>query len=136
VKPDDEGAVTGFVAVIAVALVLVAGMVLDGGQLVTTGVEARRLAASAARAGAQEIDVDVLRSTGTARLSPIAARRAALDYLAAADTTGTVDVHGGRVTVTVVLEHQMRILPLGTRAISATRAADAVAAIRDPGDLP
>ena len=135
-KPDEEGAVTGFVAVIAVALVLVAGMVLDGGQLVTSGVEARRLAASAARAGAQEVDVDVLRYTGTARLSPVAARRAALDYLAAADTAGTVDVHGGRVTVSITIEHQMRILPLGTRAVRATRSADAVAAVRDPGDLP
>lgn len=132
----EDGAVTGFVAVLAVALVLVAGMVLDGGQLVTSGVEARRLAASAARAGAQEVDVDTLRSTGSARLSQAAARRAAEDFLAAADQTGTVDVRGTRVTVTVTVTHRMRILPLPARNVHATRSADAVVGIRNPGDAP
>lgn len=132
----EDGAVTGFVAVLAVALVLVAGMVLDGGQLVTSGVEARRLAASAARAGAQEVDVDTLRSTGSARLSQAAARRAAEDFLAAADQTGTVDVRGTRVTVTVTVTHRMQILPLPARDVQATRSADAVVGIRNPGDAP
>jgi len=51
----DRGSMTAFVAVAAVALVMVAGMAYDGGQVVSATAQARSDAAKAARAGAQEV---------------------------------------------------------------------------------
>lgn len=67
-RRDEQGSVAAFVAVIAVALVMVAGMAYDGGQIVAAQATARDLAAGAARAGAQEVDMDRLRGTGDAVL--------------------------------------------------------------------
>ena len=50
-------AFSAFVAVVAVGLVMVAGMAYDGGHIVAAQATARGLAASAARAGAQEVDL-------------------------------------------------------------------------------
>lgn len=60
---DQRGSITAFVAVVATALVLVAGMAYDGGQVITAHNTARNDAARAARAGAQQIDLDHLRLT-------------------------------------------------------------------------
>lgn len=135
-KSDDAGSVTAFVAVIAASLVLVAGMVIDGGGVVSAGTDARRLASSAARAGAQEVDVERLRVTGQPALAPGRAADAARDFLAAAGATGTVEVAGATVTVTVAVEHHMRVLPLPARHVRATRTARATPGITSPGDLP
>lgn len=135
-KRDNAGSVTAFVAVIATALVLVAGMVIDGGQVVSAGIDARRLASSAARAGAQEVDVDHLRATGRPALASARGADAARDFLASAGADGTVEVAGAAVTVTVVVEHRMRLLPLPARQVTATRTARATPGITSPGDLP
>ena len=135
-RRDDNGSVTAFVAVIATALVLVAGMVIDGGGVVSAGVDARRVAFSAARAGAQEIDIDHLRATGQPALVPDRAERSAREFLEAAGADGTVAVSGATVTVTVVVEHHMRLLPLPARQVAATRTARATPGITSPGDLP
>ena len=50
-------ALSAFVAVVAVGLVMVAGMAYDGGHIVAAQATARGLAASAARAGAQEVNL-------------------------------------------------------------------------------
>lgn len=67
---DDRGSITAFVAVVATALVLVAGMAYDGGQVIAAHNAARNDAEQAARAGAQQIDLDHLRATGNPRLDP------------------------------------------------------------------
>lgn len=60
---DERGSITGFVAVIATALVMVAGMAYDGGQVIHAHNAARNDAEQAARAGAQQIDITHLRQT-------------------------------------------------------------------------
>lgn len=122
----DEGSVTAFVAVVAVALVMVAGMAYDGGQVLAAHASARSDAAKAARAGAQEIDLEVLRATGEVALNPAAAEASALAYLEDAGAIGTANVEGNAVTVTVTLVQPMRILPLPDRTVSATEEASAV----------
>ena len=57
-RPGEEGMVAAFAAVVAVSLVMVAGMVLDGGRVVAAQATARDLASAAARAGAQELDLE------------------------------------------------------------------------------
>lgn len=71
---DERGSMTGFVAIVAaIALVMVAGMAYDGGQVIKAHGAARNYAHQAARAGAQEIDLGHLRLTGEPRLDPSAA---------------------------------------------------------------
>lgn len=122
----EAGSVSAFVAVVAVALVMVAGMAYDGGQIVAAQATARDLAAGAARAGAQEIDLDRLRSTGEAALDPDRAARAAEAFLAEAGSSGTAVVEGASVTVTVRVLQPMRILPVPDRTVTATDTATAV----------
>jgi len=122
----EGGSVSAFVAVVAVGLVMVAGMAYDGGQIVAAQASARDLSASAARAGAQEVDLDRLRSTGEATLDPERATAAAQAFLAQAGFTGTMSVSGSSITVTVSVRQPMRILPVPDRTVTATDTATAL----------
>ena len=122
----EGGSVSAFVAVVAVGLVMVAGMAYDGGQIVAAQATARDLAGSAARAGAQEVDLDRLRSTGDATLDPDRATAAAHAFLAQAGFTGTMRVSGPSITVTVSVRQPMRILPVPDRTVTATDTATAL----------
>lgn len=122
----EVGSVSAFVAVVAVALVMVAGMAYDGGQIVAAQATARDLAAGAARAGAQEIDLDRLRSSGEAALDRDRAIGAVEAFLAEAGSSGTAVVEGASVTVTVRVLQPIRILPVPDRTVTATDTATAV----------
>ncbi len=73
----ERGAVTVFVTIITVALLAVGGLVADGGRILTARREATNVAESAARAGAQAIDLTALRTTDRLVLDPPAAISAA-----------------------------------------------------------
>jgi Flp pilus assembly protein TadG len=121
VRRDESGQVTAFVVVFFVALVALAGLVIDGGEALAAKRRAIDEAASAARAGAQAVNVDVYRSTGSLSLDPVAARDAALAYLARTGDTGTVSVVGDTVTVTVRVSHDLTLLPVvGLRRLTLT----------------
>jgi len=122
----EAGSVSAFVAVVAIGLVMVAGMAYDGGQVVAAQATARDLAASAARAGAQEVDLNSLRSSGEAMLDPDRAVGAAQAFLVQAGFTGTMRVNGSSITVSVTVHQPMRILPLPDRAVTATDTATAL----------
>jgi Flp pilus assembly protein TadG len=122
---SERGSMTGFVAVIATALVMVAGMAYDGGAILNTHATARRAAAEAARAGAQQVDIDHLRATGELRLDPVAAEDAAEAFLDAAGIDGTAVVEGTEITVTATIRHELRILPGADRTITAVQSATA-----------
>lgn len=128
---DERGSVSAFVAVIAVGLVMVAGLVYDGGQVLAAQATARDRAANAARAGAQEIDLDALRADGIAVLDPDRATAAAREYLAATGTDGDVEVVGADITVTVRLTASMRILPVPDRTVEATDRATATTGVTE-----
>ena len=123
---DERGSITAFVAVIATALVLVAGMAYDGGQVIAAHNAARNDAERAARAGAQQIDLDHLRTTNEPRLDTTAAVAAAVDYLERAGARGTASVSGASITVTVTHVQPMHILPGADRTIVVTETATAV----------
>lgn len=130
---DERGSASGFVAVVALALVMVAGMAYDGGQIVRAQSEARDLAANAARAGAQELDVASVRSTGRATLDPARATAAAERYLVDAGHAGigSVEVSADTVTVRVGLRQEMRILPVADRTVVAVDTATAVPGLEE-----
>lgn len=123
---DETGSITAFVAVVAIALVMVAGMAYDGGQVISAHNAARNDAEQAARAGAQQIDLTHLRKTNEPRLDTAKAESAALDYLAQSGATGTVAVADASVTVTVTRVQPLRILPGSDRTITVTETATAV----------
>lgn len=125
-RPDPErGSVTAFVAVVATALVMVAGMAYDGGQILAAQAHARSDAAKAARAGAQELDLTLLRATGRTALDPTRAQTAAQAYLDQIGAIGTVSVDGPSVTVNVIRTQPLLILPGADRTITATQTATA-----------
>ena len=109
-RNEEDGVVTAFVVVIALALMLFAGLVYDGGMALRAKVEAVDEAGAATHAGAQQLDLTALRSTGTVTLDPSAADGAAQSYLATIGRTGTVAVNGDEVTVTVSFQQPTALL--------------------------
>src|SRR5580658_10523977 len=84
----NSGMVTAFVVIFTVALIVMAGLVLDGGLALAAKVQAIDDAQAAARAGAQAIDLPTY------------------------GHTGTVAVNGEQVTVTVTISQPTQILSL------------------------
>ena len=124
----DEGIVTAFVVLFMLALLAMAGLVLDGGLALAAKIQAIDDAQAAARAGAQAIDVPLYRSTGQVTLDPTEAARGAERYLAQSGRTGTVAVDGDRVTVTVRVTQPTQILSVvGIGAISVSGTGSATA---------
>ena len=121
-----------FVAVLAVALVAVTGLAYDGGQIIRATAEARDLAGSAARAGAQQLaPADV--HAGRAWLAGSAAHGAADAYLAATGTAGEVSVTDTDVRVTVTVTQPMRILPMPARQITVTAVSSTTSDVLETG---
>ena len=120
--------VTAFVVVIVMALVLVAGLVLDGGLALAAKVQAIDDAQAAARAGAQAIDLPTYRATGQITLDAANATTDAEQSLTTAGQSGTVNVAGDVVTVTVTVTQHTQILDLiGVNALHETATGSATA---------
>ena len=125
---DEAGMVTAFVVVFTLALVVMAGLVLDGGLALSAKVQAIDDAQAAARAGAQAIDIPLYRSTGQITLDSAQATTDAERYLAQSGHTGTVTVDGEQVAVTVTISQPTQILSLagiGHLTVSGTGTATA-----------
>jgi uncharacterized membrane protein len=123
---SEHGAISVFVVVVTVAVVAVAGLVLDGGRLLAARREAQDIAANAARAGAQALDEEQLRA-GRTVIDPPAGATAVARYLSQTPATGTSSVSGETVTVRVRMPVRM-LLPFtgGRRTVTATQRARAV----------
>jgi Flp pilus assembly protein TadG len=156
-RVDDGGRVTAFFVVLSTAVMLFAGLVLDGGLALAAKVRAIGAAQEAARAGAQAIDLGAYRTDGTLRLDPDRAAALARAYLADAvisrsDPTGTalsgltveVVVVGDTVTVTVGVSEPTQLLGLvgissirvsGTGSAHPDRGPDAAAPIDDDAEV-
>ncbi len=130
---DDRGVTTAFVAIIALSLLFVTGLVADGGRYIATYRQAGDLAANAARAAAQGVELQAL-GGGTVTLDPTAAQARASDYLTAAGHpgTGTTSVTGDQVTVTVTLTADGLILPTGPKTFTASATATSTRGVDQP----
>lgn len=96
----EEGSLSVFVTVLAVALFAMVGLVVDAGRMIAARAMAMDGAEQAARAGAAQLSVDALRE-GQVSINPLSALRAANTYLADAGESGTVSVTGNAVTVRI-----------------------------------
>jgi Flp pilus assembly protein TadG len=132
---DDAGRVTAFATVIAIALFAVAGLVLDAGLALSAKVQALDIAQAAARAGAQQLDLNLYRISSQAQLDPQRAASAANAWLSAARADGDATATTTAVTVTVRRTTDTQLLHLvGVRQlhVSASATATAVQDITGP----
>lgn len=109
---DESGQVTAFVLVMFVGLLALTGLGLDGGLALASAVRADGHAESAARAGAQALDMGAYRAHNEVRLDPARARALAQQYLRGVAATGAVTVTGDTVTVTITGTYRTQLLSL------------------------
>ena len=125
----DRGSITAYLLIMTVALVVLAGLVLDGGAALTAHGTAADTAQQAARAGADALDEQSLRASAPAGLTtnPAAAREAAAAVLAAADVTGDITITATAVTVTARATTPTAILAIvGIDQVGGTATATAI----------
>jgi Flp pilus assembly protein TadG len=122
----DAGNASIILVLITPAIFGVAGLVVDGGRALNARQHAANQAEQAARAGADAVDVDAIRTGNGLAIDPLAARSAADRYLAAAGATGTVSLGPQSVTVTVRASTQTAFFAvIGVKHISVTGTATA-----------
>lgn len=132
--PGERGAISAFLVVLATTLVLVAGLVLDGGRTIAARRDVQDAAQNAARAGAQAISLSAVRA-GTPTLDAAAAARAAEAFLARTGHGGSARVTGDTVEVTVTDTVPMLLLSLagvGSRTVTAVDSARIVRGVSEP----
>ncbi|MFJ5779254.1 pilus assembly protein TadG-related protein [Streptomyces sp. NPDC093094] len=124
----DRGSMSLFLAISALAVLMVMGLLVDGGGALNASNRATSLAQEAARTASQQLDPAQAIQGTAITIDPDAARAAALDYLAAADVQGDVTVTDGgqRLTVTVRDTYSTRfasLLGVGTIHVDGTATA-------------
>lgn len=133
---DERGQATAMWAILSLALLVLGGLVYDGGQILTARREANNLARQAARAGAQQLDENSIRA-GIPTLDVAAAEAAARDYLARREVTpDAVQVDGSTVTVTVSLTQPTPLLTLvgiDDRTVTSTASARSARGVTGEG---
>ena len=128
----EAGQITAFVAVFAVALFALAGLVIDGGLALSAHRAAIDEAEQAARAGADALSASALRA-GRVGVDPAAAVAAAEASMAAAGHPGRAWVAGNTVTAQVTSYRQptvlLGIVGFGAFSVSGTASATPVAGV-------
>lgn len=129
---------TAFTVVFTVALLAVAGLVADGGQIIAAHRRAFSEAEAAARAGAQAVDLDSLRREGLVALDPVEAERRAVEHAANRGLVAEAAVRGDVVQVEVRFEQGLSVLgAFGVRPVEVvgTGQATAVRGVSTGGDV-
>jgi hypothetical protein len=136
---DERGSVTIFVAVAAVGLLALAGLVVDGGGKVRALQRADRVAAEAARAAGQAVDRSAVLAGSAVRVDRRTALVAAEASLRAAGADGSARItdDGRAVAVTVRGSEPTVLLGLiGITQFDVTGRAEAVLVDLEGGTQP
>jgi Flp pilus assembly protein TadG len=124
-------------AVLMVALLALAGLVIDGGRKLNEAENAYAIAQEAARAGAGQVDTSVAYGSGVFRVDQARAITAAQDYLASAGYQGSVTADGTdaiRVSVTVTQQTAvLSLIGIDTMSSTGTAVASLVTGVTGPG---
>lgn len=99
----EAGSVTVFLAITMVGLLILVGLVADGGAKLRATQRADAVAAEAARAAGQSIDIPYAVATARTRVDRQGAANAANAYLATAGETGTVTIAPDGTTLTITV---------------------------------
>jgi Flp pilus assembly protein TadG len=132
---DERGTATVFVIGMAVVLLACAGLVIDGGKALNARMALADNVEQAARLGANQIDLDALRSGGQLRIEPAEAQSQAGSFLGRLGYSGiTVTANercisvGARDTVPTAM---LQLIGIGSYDISATATARASTSVDD-----
>ncbi|MET7919840.1 pilus assembly protein TadG-related protein [Streptomyces avermitilis] len=124
----DDGSMSLFFAVTTVGLLMVMGLLVDGGGALNASNRAESLAQETARTAGQQLDPAQAIEGTAITIDPDAAQGAAQDYLAAAGVQGDVQISDGGHTMTVTVHdtyHTYFAQLLGKGTISVTGSATA-----------
>ena len=111
----ESGAATVFVVTFAVVLLVMAGLVVDGGLAINARQRVADDVEQAARAGSQNLDLVTLRTSGLVVIEPGEAKQAAENFLAKRGyPVGNVQVQadGQQVLVRAEIQQQTALLSL------------------------
>ena len=116
---DERGAASSFVMLLSVALLVGAGLVLDGGYALAARRQLSTQAEQAARIGADALNEASLRDGGAPRVDPSRARTVANRYLASVNAPpASISINGDTVTVSLNDKHDTVFLSLiGIRSV-------------------
>jgi Flp pilus assembly protein TadG len=133
----DTGSLTLLLAFLMVALLALAGLVIDGGRKLNQSANAYAIAQEAARAGAGMVDRSAAYRSGTFGVNGAQALAAARAYLASAGYNGSVSSDGAqqiRVTVTVRGRTLMlSLIGIDTMTSTGSAVASLVTGVTGPG---
>lgn len=105
----SRGSISAFVVCLTMSLLVLAGLVFDGGRVVARYAQLSDTAENAARIGAQQV---VGIRAGEPRLNESAARRRIADFLNQNNVAGRVTVRDGGAIVEIRDTVEMRLLSL------------------------
>ncbi|MFC1419563.1 pilus assembly protein TadG-related protein [Streptacidiphilus cavernicola] len=111
-RDAEAGTLSIFVAICATMMLMLTGLVMDGGGRLRAIERADALAQEAARAGGQQIDQAALLRGQGLKLDPAAAEAAANAYLDRNHITGTPVATTTMVTVTVDTTYRTSLLSI------------------------
>ena len=124
----ERGAVALLMPILAVALLSMAGLVIDGGAALSARGRAADVAQQAARAGADALSPTSLRRSDPDALvvNPAAAKAAAEQILSVGGVDGEVSVSAGSVTVTATVTRPTALLSaVGVNTVTGRATANA-----------
>jgi Flp pilus assembly protein TadG len=132
----DSGSLTMMLVLLVVAMLAVAGLVIDGGRKLNATQEAAAIAQEAARAGAEQVNTSAAYGSGTYKVDVPRALAAAHAYLADAGYSGAVSASGDKIRVTVrVIVRTVVLSLIGIESFRSTGTAVAslVTGVTGPG---
>jgi Flp pilus assembly protein TadG len=133
----ERGTITLMLLVMFVALLALAGIVIDGGAKLDQAENANAIAQEAARAGAGLVNQSKALATGSFTIDQAQALAAAQQYLARAGYQGTAVPDGPdaiRVTVTVIAPtHVLSIIGIDSMRSTGSATASLVTRVTGPG---
>lgn len=100
------------VAILTLALLLVIGLVVDGGRKLNAVSQAHDIAAQAAHAAAQQVDTTTLQAGGGLGIDTTRATQAANDVLTGAGVSGSVTIQDDAIRVTATASRATTLLGL------------------------
>jgi Flp pilus assembly protein TadG len=124
----DRGSVSLLFVVLAVGLLAMAGLVVDGGGKARAAAQADDVAQAAARAGVQALSPVAVLDGVSPAANPALAASAARAYLDAAGVSGTVSIAPGGRTLSVTTAdtyHPILLSAIGIGALPVTGQATA-----------
>ena len=137
--PLDRGSTAIWLLLLTPTLFGFAGLVLDGGRVLTARQKAANIAEQAARVGVDTLDITAYRdSAGTVdRVDPVRARSAACGFVAAAEPGSgcSVQTAGNQVTVRVTVTTPTAVLGVvGVGSLTTTGVGTARSAVGITGE--